>query len=192
MVIPKPSQADFPSDEVTRALISRLREGDPEGAALLEQHYRDPLIRFCWGYLGSTEEAEDAVQEVCVKVVQAPNVPQAFRPWLYRIARNQCLNMLRGRARRPDGHTLPEASRVNAALTGQLTGLVNEEIRGQLQELVWSLDEEHREVLRLRYVEGLSRTEIAEILQTPESIVKSRLFEGLKKLRAKARHLRAS
>lgn len=189
---PQPSQADRPGDDVTAALVSHLRDGDPEGAALLEQHYRDPLIRFCWGYLGSTEEAEDAVQEVCVKVVQAPNVPQAFRPWLYRIARNQCLNMLRGRARRPDGYTLPEASRVNAALTGQLTGMVNAEIRGQLQELVLSLDEEHREVLRLRYVEGLSRTEIAEILQTPESIVKSRLFEGLKKLRAKARHLRAS
>ena len=48
------------------------------------------------------------------------------------------------------------------------------------------LTDEQREVLRLRYVENLSRGEIAEILDQPESLVKSRLFEGLKRLREEA------
>ena len=51
------------------------------------------------------------------------------------------------------------------------------------------LEESQREVLRLRYVEDLSRLEIAEVLDIPESVVKSRIFEGLKKLREHASRL---
>jgi len=55
--------------------------------------------------------------------------------------------------------------------------------------MVQSLEESQREVLRLRYVEDLSRTEIAEVLDIPESVVKSRIFEGLEKLREQASRL---
>ena len=85
--------------------------------------------------------------------------------------------------RRREAQELPAASFLEAALTGQLTGLVRDEQRQRLRELLAGLSEEHREVLRLRYVEELSRAEIAGILELPESVVKSRLFEGLKKLR---------
>lgn len=172
--------------EMTPSLVIRLRQGEPGAAALLDDLYRDVLYRFCWGYLGSSEEAEDAVQDVCFKVLSAKEIPERFRPWVYRIARNHCLNLLRGRGRRKDGHRLPSASRLHAALTGQLTRLANDELRMRMAELVDSLSESHREVLRLRYAEDLSRAEIAEILELPESVVKSRLFEGLKRLREQA------
>ena len=168
---------------LTPSLVVRLRKGDAGAGALLDDLYRDALFRFCWGYLGRNEEAEDAVQDICFKVLAADNVPDNFRPWIYKIARNHCLNLLRGRARRKDRQQLPSASRVHAALTGHLTRLVNEEVRSRLTELVNALSESNREVLRLRYVEDLSRAEIAEVLDLPESVVKSRLFEGLKKLR---------
>ena len=169
--------------ELTPSLVARLRDGDAEAAALLDDLYRDALFRFCWGYLGSTEEAEDAVQDVCFKVLSAKVISKDFRPWIYRVARNHCLNLLRGRGRRKDGQQLPAASQIGAALTGNLTRLANEELRSRLSELVNGLSEAHREVLRLRYVEELSRAEIAQVLNLSESVVKSRLFEGLKKLR---------
>ena len=173
--------------DMTPSLVARLRRGDPEAGALLDDLYRDALVRFCWGYLGRMEEAEDAVQDICYKVLSSKSAPDAFRPWLYKTARNHCLNLLRRRARRKDGQELPPASQVREVLTGNLTRLVRNEQRSHLSELVLSLSEPQREVLRLRYVENLSRGEIAEVLEISESVAKSRLFEGLRRLRELAR-----
>ena len=172
-----------PPADLTPSLVARLRAGDAEAGRLLDELYRQAMIRFCWGYLGSVEEAEDAIQEVFYKTLKATGVPDNFRPWLYKIARNHCLNVLRGRGRRPDAHGLPPDSGVATALTGNLTRLVKREQRSRLIHLVEALPATQREALRLRYSEGLTRVEIAYVLETPESVVKSRLFEGLKKLR---------
>jgi len=169
--------------EQSQVLIRSLRAGDPNAARLLANGFREALVRFCWGYLGEMNEAEDAVQEICFNVLQAENVPDQFRPWLYKIARNYCLNMRRDRERRIQESPLPAPSRIDAALTGQLTGMVREEMREKVAEMVATLSEEQREVLRLRYVENLARAEIAEILEISEALVKTRLFEGLKRLR---------
>lgn len=167
----------------TAELVSRLCAGDSGAVALLDSLYRDAMIRFCWGYLGRMEEAEDALQDVWYKVFTAKDIPRSFRPWLYKVARNHCLNMLRDRGRHKDRHAIPAASQLKESLTGHLTKLVREERRSKLDDVVQSLPESQREVLRLRYVEELSRGEIAEVLDLPESVVKSRLFEGLKRLR---------
>ncbi len=141
------------------------------------------MVRFCHAYLGSTEEAEDAVQEVFYKVLRATDVPDNFRAWLYRIARNHCFNVLRARARRGDQHDLPAASRLAADATGNLTRVVKQELRARIAHLLAALPLEQREVICLRHGEDLSRAEIAYVLDIPESTVKSRLFQGLKKLR---------
>ena len=141
------------------------------------------LVRFCWGYLGRVEDAEDAVQDITCNVLRSKSVPDAFRPWLYKTARNHCLNLLRQRGRRHDGAELPSGSQLGDMLTGQLTRLVRTEQQERVDELVRRLPENQQEVLRLRYVEGLARAEIADVLDTPEQVIKSRLFEGLKRLR---------
>lgn len=171
------------AEDRTSTLVSSLREGNPEAGALLDELYRDALVRFCWGYLGQVEEAEDAAQDACYKVLTAKGIPDGFRPWLYKIARNHCLNLLRNRARHKDGVGLPTASHLDELLTGHLTRLVRKEQWDRVGELVRGLPESQREVLRLRYVEDLTRAEIAVVLEIAESLVKSRLFEGLKRLR---------
>lgn len=168
---------------MTPALVERLRDGDPGAGRALTQLYREALLRFCWGYLGRVDEAEDAVQDVCCKVLASESVPDSFRPWIYKLARNHCLNVLRGRGRRIDGGQLPAASQVLDALTGNLTRLVNDEQVQRVSDLLRELAEPIAEVLRLRYVEELSRGEIAEVLGISESLVKSRLFQGMKHLR---------
>ncbi|UCE58916.1 MAG: RNA polymerase sigma factor [Phycisphaerales bacterium] len=175
-------QQDAP-DEATNTLVSRLREGDSDAASMLDEQYREPLLRFCWGYLRSMDEAEDALQNIWYKVLTASHIPARFRPWVYRIARNESINLARKRAKQRGVCELPAASQIDAYLTGQLTRIVKGEAKSHLEELVAKLSDAQREALRLRYVEGLSRSEIAEVLDTPESVVKSRLFEGLKRLR---------
>lgn len=177
------NNSDPESADQTRLLVTRLREGDSEAAVLLNHLYRKALIRFCWGYLGSTEEAEDAVQEICYKVLTMDVIPDRFRPWLYKIARNHSINMIRDRANVREGNGEKHVSQIQDVLTGYLTRMVHEEQQQHMTELVDALSDTHREVLRLRYVEDLSRLEIAEVLDLSEPLVKSRLFEGLKKLR---------
>ena len=176
------SGADESGQSMT-ALVESLRQGRPEAVRELDLHYRPALVRFCKGYLGRADQAEDAVQEVCCKILAADSVPDHFRSWAYKLARNHCLNLLRERSRRKDGQALPPPSMLRDQLTGQLTRLVRQERQERLAELVHSLTLEQSEVLRLRYVEGLSRAEIADVLDVPEPLVKSRLFEGVKALR---------
>jgi RNA polymerase sigma factor (sigma-70 family) len=180
------SQSNQSLADLTPSLVVRLRSGEEGAGAYLNELYRDALLRCCWGYLGRMEEAEDAVQDICYKVLVAETIPDGFRPWLYRIARNHCNNLLRDRLRRKDVGELPMPSQVHEELTGQLTHLVKVEEQSQLNDLVAMLPEPDREVLRLRYVEDLQRSEIAEILEVSESVVKSRLYIGLQRLREAA------
>ncbi len=171
---------------LTPSLVLRLRDGEMDAAALLDELYRDLLFRFCWGYLRNRDECEDAVQDICCKVLSSAEIPEDFRPWLYKVARNHCLNLIRRRQRHPDENAAPPPSGLTIDLTGQLTRLVRNEANERLANLVDALPAIYQEVLRLRYVEELSRTEIAKVLDLPESLVKSRLFDGLRKLRVAA------
>ena len=184
MNLPKTS----PSADEAQRLVRLLNSKDPQAGDLLQRLHRDALTRFCLGYVGRIEEAEDAVQEVFLKVVQSPVVPGHFRPWLYKIARNHCLKRARKRAAR-DGQ-ISQPSQIPDAVTGQLTRLVNDEFRARVAEAFSVLPDDQREMLRLRYVENLSRAEIAEVLEVAEPLVKSRLFEGLKTMREEAERLR--
>ena len=171
-----------PSDDLTPSLVDRIRRGDGEAALHLERLYRKPLVRFATGYVG-VDEAADVVQEVFVKVLEVDEPPDAFRPWVYRVTRNHCLNRLRGRGRRPDGTPLPSRGDWTAAVTGPLSALFRREREAQLAREIETLTAEQREVLTLRSAEGLSRREVADVLELSESVVKSRLYEALKRLR---------
>jgi len=171
------------SIDLTPSLVVELREGKASAAKLLDRLYRSRLIRFSLGYLGRWEEAEDVVQDVFYKVIQGDVVPDRFRPWIYEICRNQCLDRLRAKDRRLDDQPLPKSAFIDGELTGNLTRLVKGEKRALLLKRLGSLPVEQREVLLLRYTEGLSRTEIAEVLDIPEKLVKHRIYNGLERLR---------
>jgi RNA polymerase sigma-70 factor (ECF subfamily) len=162
--------------------VLKLRSGDDAAAALLEELYREPLLRFARGYLGA-QDAEDAVQDILCTVLAAETVPDDFRVWIYTVTRRRCLNLLRGRGRRRDAAPLPERIDLPGTLRGQLTRLTEAERGRRVQEALAALPEAQREVLRLRYTEQLSRAEIARVLDVPEARVKSRLYEAMKKLR---------
>lgn len=167
-------------DDLTPTLVHQLREGHADAARLLDQLYRDKLVSFCVQYVGSFEAAEDVVQDAFFRVLESDVVPRNFRGWIYRICRNRCLDVRKASGRRTSDTSPTD---LHAPLTGQLSKLVREERSAHLRELVEALPEEQREVLVLRYVQSLSRAEIAEVLDIPEKLVKSRLFHGLERLR---------
>jgi len=172
-----------PPADMTPSLVVLLRKGHEQAALMLDQLYRPRLIRFCMGYLGNQEEAEDVVQDVFLRVLRNDAVPDNFRAWVYEICRNRCFDMLRKNNRRVDDQTLPTVSHLAGHVTGHLTRLLKGERRAHLWRRLMALPPEQREVLLLRYTEGLSRAEIAQVLDIPEKLVKHRIYNGMEKLR---------
>ena len=117
----EPQAAPQSLADLTPALVARLRDGDADAGKLLCDLYNPPLMRFSFRYLGSQDEAEDVVQEVFLRVLKNDTQPVNFRAWVYKIARNRCLDVIRSRGRRVDDQDMPEASRIDAELTGCLT-----------------------------------------------------------------------
>src|ERR1700722_10045165 len=84
-----------PSDE---QLVTLLRQGHQEAFDALVARYHPRLLRFCRQILRSTEDAEDALQDVFAAAFRALTADERevhVRPWLYRIAKNRCINQLR-------------------------------------------------------------------------------------------------
>src|SRR6185436_18381096 len=150
-----------------------MRPGDAD----FEGVHRPALVRFCEGYLGRRDEAEDAAQDVLAKALASRETIADLTTWLRHVARNHCLNVLRSRRRRRDGERLPSDPPFAASLRGPLTRLAGKEHQESLSLALASLTDDQREALWLRYGENLDRDEIAKILGIPDSIVKSRLHE---------------
>jgi RNA polymerase sigma-70 factor (ECF subfamily) len=149
----------------------------------LEELHRPALVRFCEGYLGRRDEAEDAAQETLAKALATREAIADLPTWLRQVARNHCLNALRSRRRRRDSERLPADPPFAASLQGPLTRLAGKEREKSVADALASLTDDQREALWLRYGENLSRDEIAKLLDVPDSVVKSRLHEALERLR---------
>jgi RNA polymerase sigma factor (sigma-70 family) len=159
-------------------LVARLRAGDERAFEVLVDRYRGRLLGFCRGILGSNEDAEDVLQEVFVAAhdaIMADEREIHVRPWLYRIARNRCLNHLR-RHRPETNGPLDEHLHDNGVTTAD-----EAERRQELRDLVAgirALPETQRNALLLRELEALSYDEIAASLDTTVPAVKSLLVRA--------------
>jgi RNA polymerase sigma-70 factor, ECF subfamily len=93
-----------PGDALDEARLELARAGDDEAFRELTDPHRRELQLHCYRILGSTQDAEDLVQETLLaawRSLEAFEGRASVRAWLYRIATNRCLNALRGRSRRP-------------------------------------------------------------------------------------------
>ena len=177
-----------------------IPEAGPDQAAELERHRRE-LTGYCYRMLGSVFEADDAVQETMVRAWRGLGSFEgrsALRSWLYRIATNVCLDMLRGRQRRAlpmelgssstpaafTGEKLPESAwvgpipdtRVQAA-AGDPAELAasRESIRLAFITALQHLPARQRAVLILREVLRWQASEVAQLLETSVASVNSAL-----------------
>jgi RNA polymerase sigma factor (sigma-70 family) len=164
----------FAADEKLIALVRRGRE---DAFEVLVDRYRMRLLAFCRNMLRSAEDAEDVLQEVLVnayRAIRADDRAIIAKPWLYRIARNRCLNELRR-----NGATGVESMDVFEAIEPTASETV--ERREHLGEIVLDvkrLPEQQRAALLLREMEGLGYQQISHVLETTVPSVKSLLVRA--------------
>src|SRR5580700_5855350 len=186
---------------VSMGLLGRAQSGDQQAFAQLTDGYRRELKLHCYRILGSTQDAEDALQETFISAWQAlANFEEraSIRTWLYRIATNRCLNMLRATSRRPEvasslNATLREPARAGEVVWLEpypdvlLDGLPDDrpgpDARYESREAVslafitvlQLLPPRQRVALVLRDVLGYRASEAAEMTEATEASVESAL-----------------
>jgi len=159
-------------------LIAMARSGNPGAFETIVDRYQGRLLGFCRQMLGSTEDAEDVLQEVFVNAYRAMLADEReinLRPWLYRIARNRCLNHLR----KPTADAQESMDMVPAVEASSTAEKVHnrEEFR-QIISDVNKLPETQRSALLLREMDALSYEEIAAAMDTTVPSVKSLLVRA--------------
>lgn len=160
--------------------VRRVAEGDSGAYRALCERYMEPLHRFAQRLLSSPSEAEDVVQETFLRVWQhAPRYqPTAtVSTWIYRIARNLCLDRLRRRRETDERISLLEGE------TGPGQLLDRKELSHQVQAALSELPERQRSALLLVHFEGLSQQEAAAVLEVGVQALESLLARGRRTLR---------
>ena len=173
-------------------LVTAAKSGSPEAFAALFRRYRPEIVRYASRTLGDDARAEDVVQDAflsALRSIQTLERPAGFKPWLYRIAHNACIDQMRRRARGEevsfDHNRIPPAEEIrlfrqvpsNHAQVAQ-----KEEFR-HLRQALTDLPTPHAEILVLRELEGLSYDEIAERMNISRPAVESMLFRARRGLR---------
>jgi len=174
----------------------RYQKGEPGAFATLLTRHRRPVFHFALRFLGNQEAAEDALQEIFLRVVKnAPRYERRakFTTWLYTIARNYCIDASRkARYRRTTSLSDPVGGEDSSrSLEETVEGKEPEpdrsahnlHLRAAIAEAIDALGDEQREVFLLREHSGLPFKEIAEVTGVPENTVKSRMRYALEKLR---------
>jgi RNA polymerase sigma-70 factor (ECF subfamily) len=182
-------------------LMARAASGDRLAYDRLIRRYYRKVYATSYRLLGSAEDAEDATQEIFLKVYKAarsfdPNL--RFSTWLYRISLNHCLNVLRWRRRRrwlslnallrpqeseADGDEYASLFRAQVPQPDDL--LEREERAGAVRKAIESLPEKQRIAIILHRYEGMSYKEIAEVMGTSVASVESRLHRAKEALAEK-------
>lgn len=163
----------------------RAAAGDEAAFAELYHRHREGLLAFCYRMLRNWEDAGDVFQEAFryLHAHAATYRPTArFTTYLFHVARNMCIDVLR-RRKRWIVHPLDPALDLPDGSPADGSRLEVEEVEAHLRKALEEVPPPYREVLHFRVVERLGYDEIARILECPVGTVKSRLHVGLAALR---------
>lgn len=173
------------------ACVEALRNGDRGAADALARKYWPAIQRFCANYIGDAQLGEDVAQETFSRLVSGAELPEGpLRPWLYRVARNRCLDILRRHQRSPThGHAIRTGFDSPTQTGGPRTRADRSERRLLIRQIIDQMPDDYREVLLLKFFEGLSRAEMAAALDLSEQAVKGRLARASDALSEELRRL---
>ena len=176
------SSRSAPSTETELELITQAQQGDRRAFGELVRRHREGVVNVVYRMCGDANLSEDAAQEAFIRAWQhllsyRPRSP--FRNWVYRIATNVALDMLRRERETVDIDALSLA----ASDRGPEATVEGRERGEQVRQAVLALPPASRTVLVLREYEGLSYREIADMLGIPIGTVMSRLNYARNRLR---------
>jgi RNA polymerase sigma-70 factor (ECF subfamily) len=178
--------ATSPSQETERALLDAARGGDRRALGTLLARYEGPIYRFGTALCRDPEKAKDVLQETLLAM--ARGLPEyrgdaSLSTWLFTIARSFCIKQQRSRKHAPELVSLDgdgDTAAPETAALGPLPddALAQQRIARAVQQAIFTLPPDQREVLILRDVEGLSASEVAAVLALSVPAVKSRLHRA--------------
>jgi RNA polymerase sigma-70 factor (ECF subfamily) len=171
--------------------IEAARHGDQDAFEQLVRCYEKRVFALTVRMCGNPDDAAEAAQEAFLSAWQG--LPffrgdASFSTWLYRLASNACVDLLRreGRHRAQAGPSLDDAE-LNVDVPDEAPSPYEEaerqELRSQIEQGLRALSPAHRQVLILREMHQLSYDEISETLELDVGTVKSRINRGRKQLR---------
>jgi RNA polymerase sigma-70 factor (ECF subfamily) len=197
------SSADNTNAEA--ALVVQAQAGQTAAFDSLMRLYRERVFGVVYNMTNNRADAAEVTQDVFIKAftrLQKYNFRSSFFTWIYRIAVNEALNFLRkSRSKKASlferilprlgdhGRAETEEERLSSmgaspALMDLNAGTLRTELQGQLDKALQELSEEHRAVVVLIEIEGLSLKESTEILGVSEGTIKSRLHYAKKRLQS--------
>jgi RNA polymerase sigma-70 factor, ECF subfamily len=177
------SEERRPDDLALRLLVLRCQTGDETAFAKLMRLFETRTLGYLHSLVG--DDAEDVQQEVWLSVYRHVGIladPGAFRTWLFRTTRHRAIDFLRKRKRERELiddvplEELPDQSDSDEADVGQL---IDEQALGAA---LMAMPPPQREVMLLRYRDGLSYQEIAQVIGRPIGTVRTRLHHAKKRL----------
>jgi RNA polymerase sigma-70 factor (ECF subfamily) len=176
------AHADSAGAPTEGRLMLAARQGDPSAFEALVFRFQTPIYNFCLRMLGQTEDAADVAQETFVQLYQhlhQLNVDEPVAPWLYRVARNRCLDVLRRRRTVPfelpdeaGGTELPDQQPLPDELAERA------DLQHLLLQAIATLPPVYAEVVSLRYAADRSFAEIASILNCDEGAARVRFHRA--------------
>ena len=173
------------------SLVERYRDGDRAAFAALVRKYQRPIYNAAYRVVGREEDASDITQAVFLKVAERLDQYDArykFFSWIYRIAVNESLNLLRENGRETPLENEEELPGLESA---QPEERVNDaQVSERIQKALMRMKVSDRMVLTLRHFGECSYEEIGEIMGLDVKTVKSRLYEARLRLRTELSDLR--
>ena len=182
-------------------LVDRARQGDREAFRVLVERYQRKVAALALGMLRNREDALDVVQDTFTKAYQSLDKfkgDSSFYTWIYRIGVNLCIDHQRRESRyvqmggeaddAGDDVAPPSAEDLERDEPFEIAR--STEIGSRLLEAINELTPEHRAVILLREVDGLSYEEISQVLDCPKGTVMSRLHYARRQLQTRLRGLR--
>ena len=174
----------FGDNEADEILVERYRHGDRDAFASLVIRYQRPIYNAAWWVLRNAEDANDVAQIVFMKVAERLDEYDPryrFFSWIYRIAVNESLNLLRRNGR--EEPLDDDVDRPGPESDDPEQQASDAERNGRIRGAVMRMSTNDRTVLMLRHYSEMSYQEIAGVLDVDEKTVKSRLFEARQRLR---------
>ena len=164
----------------TASLVQQALNGDPGAFECLMLRYERQVVRLAMRFLGTTEDAQDAAQEVffrAYKYLHRLDLQKPIEPWLMRTTVNVCRNIGRKRQQRLNTFSGSETAAETATTEycDPYSGVVEEEERQMLWKALNGLPEKERIAITLRDIEGLPTAEVAAILESSETTVRSQV-----------------
>jgi RNA polymerase sigma-70 factor (ECF subfamily) len=184
----RPDTEVLPEAIEIAALVQRTLNGDSGAFENIILRFERRVAGLAMKLLGTRDDAQDAAQEVFLrayKYLHRLNLEKPIEPWLMRMTVNVCRDIGRKRQRRLNtfSETEPADSPASDRASDPFTGIVEDQERQFLRAALNSLPEKERIAITLRDIEGLSTAEVAAILDSSESTVRSQVSRARVRMR---------